>query len=395
MVIATSVTDRQARQITMREVRRAFLATPSLPGELFQMELRVDDSSGILAFTSDHVEKLVGFHHPRLLLALSEGQGLDAQVFEAANACATSEENKIVVYGNPTIPVGSFHTAATSDNWQTLTIPCSLHPNIVSGREEIPGGPSSVYRSRVLSEWPDESVEGLLKRSWLLEAFRKHESGELDDKAFNYRPPNADDPDNAMSQLRAAKMGYNPLLSVDVARFGPDSSVLAVIYGAKVDRLHTWHGKSTTDTADIIIAHAERLWTNRDVAPPRIVVDDGGVGGGVTDALRKAKWGVVAYNGSNRATDPRKHLNRRAEAHWRLRVLLETNAIALPRDEALLEEALAVEYQTVPATGAIQMLSKETIRSSIGRSPDRLDAIVQGLWATSGRQTAWWGTVCT
>jgi phage terminase large subunit len=412
MVIATSVTDRQARQITMREVRRAFLATPSLPGELFQMELRVDDSSGILAFTSDHVEKLVGFHHPKLLLALSEGQGLDAQVFEAAFACATGAENKIVLYGNPTVVAGAFHTAATNGNWQTLTIPASAHPNIVTGREEIPGGPSrawmadlaaeygitsSIYRARVLSEWPDSAIEGLVTRSMMLAAFARHESGALDDAAFAYRPRGADDPDNPMSQLRAAKLGYAPALSADIARFGPDHSVLAIIRGPKVEALHTWHGKSTVESAEIIAAHAERLWACREVAPPRIVIDDGGVGGGVTDQLRKMKWGVTAYNGSNRAIDPRKHLNRRAEAHWRFRTLLETNAIALPRDEMMLEEALAVEYQLVPSSGAIQIVSKETIRSALGRSPDRLDAIVAGLWATlgSGRQTAWWGTVYT
>ena len=165
-VVATSVTDRQARHVTMREVRRAFLATPALPGELFQMELRVDDASGILAFTSDHIEKLVGFHHPALLLALSEAQGLDAQVWEAAHACATASGNKIVAYGNPTVVNGPFYAAATGGHWETLTIPASAHPNVVLGREEIPGGPSrewvqsmaaeygvesSIYRARVLS----------------------------------------------------------------------------------------------------------------------------------------------------------------------------------------------------------------------------------------------------
>jgi hypothetical protein len=55
LVILTSATDRQARQISMREVRKAFIAAPDLPGELFQMELRVNDTSGIIAFTSARV----------------------------------------------------------------------------------------------------------------------------------------------------------------------------------------------------------------------------------------------------------------------------------------------------------------------------------------------------
>ena len=393
MVIATSVTDRQARLITMREVRRAFLAAPALPGDLFQMELRVTDSSGIIAFTSDHIERLVGFHHPRLLLALSEGQGLDAFVFEAAHACATGAANKIVVYGNPTIVAGPFHAAATSDNWQTLTIPASLHPNIVHAREEIPGGPSvawidtmaeeygrtsSIFRSRVLSEWPDESIEGLLKRSWLVAAFQRHEQGTLADAAFRYRPRGADDPAAPVSVLQAAKVGFSPLVSVDPSRYGADATVAAVIRGRVVERLVTWHGASLTASADTVIALAHACWTNRQVAPPRLVVDGVGLGSGLVDVLRERRWHVTDYNGGSRSVLPDKYLNRRAADHWALRTALEEGTIALPRDEMLLEEALAVEWQTAPL-GQIQIVSKDDIRKTLGRSPDRLDAIVMGL----------------
>ena len=396
LVIATSVTDRQARRITMVEVRRAFLSTPSLPGELFQMELRVSDNAGILAFTSDSIEKLVGFHHPRLMLALSEGQGLDAQVFEAAHACATASGNKIIVYGNPTVVAGAFHNAATSANWQTLTISAFQHPNIVHGREEIPGGPSvawiesmaeeygktsSQYRSRVLSEWPDESIEGLLKRSWLLAAFQRHADGTLDAAAFRYRPPNATDAWRPLTELEAAKYGYSPLLSIDPSRYGADSSVCAVIRGHVVESLTTWHGASLTDSADIVLGLIEQHWTNRLVAPPRVVVDGVGLGAGLVDVLRRARVAVVDYNGGSRSILPRLYLNRRAADHWALRTALEAGTIALPRDELLLEEALSVEWQTAPL-GQIQIVSKDDIRKALGRSPDRLDAVVAGLSLT-------------
>ena len=398
MVIATSVTDRQARQVTMREVRRAFLSTPSLPGSLFQMELRVDDSSGILAFTSDHVEKLVGFHHPRLLLALSEGQGLDAQVFEAAHACATSAANKICVYGNPTVVAGAFHTAATSANWRTITVPASAHPNIMLDRAEIPGGPSktwiasmaeeygvtsSIYRARVLSEWPDESVEGLLKRSWLLDAFARHESGALAEAAMQYRPRGAIDPQNTLSDRLMAQNPFSPLLSVDISRFGKDKSVMSVVRGPVVEEFITWHGKSLTDSADIVEQHADRLYTNRHVGPCKIVVDGVGLGAGLVDVLRKRGRGVVDYNGGHKSYKPEKYFNRRSQDFWRLRELLERGTIALPRNEQLLEEALAHEWQTAP-NGAIQILSKDDVRKQIGRSPDFFDAIGMGLSQTVG-----------
>jgi hypothetical protein len=387
LAILTSVTDRQVRNISMKEVRRAFLSTPSLPGELFQMELRVDDESGIVAFTSDHVERLVGWHHPRLLLCLSEGQGLEPDVFEAAHACATGAENAIVCYGNPTRPTGPFHDAATSDNWDTLTVPASAHPNIISGREEIPGGPSvawiasmaeeygrdsSIFRARVLSEWPTESVEGLIKKSWLLAAYARH----------------GDDPG----------LQHRPVLGFDVARYGPDSSVVAVARGGHVRELVTWHGASITDSVEKVLAVAKRvrrewllLFDSPDMvdcgistaplstAPlPTVVVDVIGLGAGAADLLRLRRQPVEEFNASARAFDPARFLNARSESFWHFRTMLEDGTVALPRDAELEEECLVVEW-SINAAGKIQILSKDTMRATLGRSCDKLDAVVMAL----------------
>jgi hypothetical protein len=386
-VIMTSVTDRQARNISMKEVRRAFLAAPSLPGELFQMELRVDDQSGIIAFTSDSADRLIGFHHPWLLLCLSEAQGLEPEVFEAAFACATGVENKIVCYGNPTRPTGSFHAAATSDNWTALTVSAVEHPNIITGREEIPGGPSlawiqsmreeygetsSIYRSRVLSEWPEESVEGLIKRAWLIAAFDRHDAYQAPLEAhgeylvWNSKPPAAPP----------------VVLGVDVARYGADHSVVAIIRGSHVESLVTWHGASTTDSADRVLELAGSL--KMGLGRPRIVIDEPGLGGGLIDVIRKANWEVIAFNGAASAPEPARFLNLRAASHWKFRELLENSLISLPRDAMLEEEALAVEWQLAVGSGGIQIVAKDMMRKALGRSPDRLDAVVMGLWESVG-----------
>jgi len=389
-VIMTSVTDRQARHVSMKEVRHAFLGAPPLPGELLQMELRVDDTSGIIAFTSDNADRLVGFHHPRLLLCLSEAQGLESEVFEAAFACATGAENKIVCYGNPTRPTGSFHAAATSDNWATLTVSALEHPNIISGRDEIPGGPSlawiqsmreeygetsSIYRSRVLSEWPEESVEGLIKRAWLRAAFDRHDA--------------YDAPDVPLGR------GVQPVLGVDVARYGADSSVVAVVRGARVESLITWHGASTTESADRVIRIADSLTTRvfhrTGVGRPRIAVDEPGLGGGLIDVIRNAGWDVVAFNGASQSPEPGRFANLRSASHWKFRELLENNVISLPRDAMLEAEALAIEWQLTAGSGGIQIVGKDTIRKTLGRSPDRLDAVVIGLWESMGAPRQQWG----
>jgi hypothetical protein len=63
--------------------------------------------------------------------------------------------------------------------------------------------------------------------------------------------------------------------------------------------------------------------------------------------------------------------------------LLEQGRIALPPDDGLAEEALAIEW-TLDGKGKIQILSKDSLRATLGRSPDLLDACVIGLSQSVG-----------
>jgi hypothetical protein len=371
VVLLTGPTDRQVRQILMREVRRAFV--DELPGELLERELRVDDDCGIVAFTSDKMDKLTGYHHPRLLICVTEAQGVEDDAYEAAFACVTGEDNRLFVYGNPTKPSGKFYAFATSSRWSVLTIPAREHPNVVSGREEIPGAvtrswiemmaaeygtTSSIYRARVLAEFPDDSVEGLINRAWLRAAFERYGSGELELRAYRGR-------------LR---------LGLDVARFGPDESVLVPVQGPVVRPAITWRNLDLVATARRALAERDRVWTDRRrQAEPLIVVDEPGVGGGAIDALRALGASVAGFNGASRARDPSRFFNLRAESHWRLREGLERGELAIAPDDMLMEEALAVEWQVHPPSGTIQIVSKQVVHAQVGRSPDRLDATVIAL----------------
>ena len=388
--ILTGPTERQVKQILMREVRRAFARAPELPGDLYAMELRVDDSGecGIIAFTSDNADRLTGFHHPRLLICVTEGQGVAEDAYEAVQACVTGPENRTFIYGNPTRPTGPFYRVAHSDNWARLTIRADEHPNVVEGTEVIPGAVSrewcesmaeeygkgsSIYRSRVLAEFPSESVEGLVRREWMLAAFDRWESKELEDKAWRGRH----------------------VLALDVARFGPDASVLADIQGPVVQSLTTWRGAALTESARRVMEYGEQIAAStfglekylgqRAGKRPTVYVDEPGLGGGCIDILQQKGYPAVGFNGANApiADYSGRFLNQRAQSHWAFRTALEKGRIALPRDELLLEEALSIEWQ-INSAGKIQILGKELLRKELGRSPDRLDAVVIGLFQTVG-----------
>jgi phage terminase large subunit len=386
-VILTGPTERQVKHILMREVRRAFARAPKLPGELFSLALHVDDDCGILAFTSDNADKLTGFHHPRLAIFITEGQGVEEEAYEAARRCCTGAENRLFVYGNPNSPNTPFHSAATFGTWDVMTVSAAEHPNVVSGREEIQGAvtrewiaqqareygsSSAVYLSSVLARFPEDAVDGLFRRQWLLDAFARHESNALELESWRHRVT----------------------LGADVARsLGGDQTVVAVCRGPVVERLVSWRSPDLTVTEEKVVALAkEYTWDVAQIGtkfadlagPPRIVVDSVGVGGGPTDRLKRLGYPVTAFNGAHRSPHPDRHLNMRSSAYWGVRELLQKGLIALPRSTELLDEAAATEYQ-LTAKGLVQIVSKDTIRSTLGgKSPDSLDAIVLGLAHSTG-----------
>lgn len=407
-VILTGPTERQVKHILMREVRRAFSRAPELPGELYSMELRVDDDCGILAFTSDNMDKLTGFHHPRLLVALTEAQGCEEAAYEAAQSCATAPGNRLFVYGNPLHSRGEFYRIARSDAWHRIKIPAGLHPNVVEGRDVIPGAvsrewidamraeygaDSAFYRSRVEAEFPDGAgIDALLQRSWIDDAFTRHDAG----VAFTAAP--------------------QPVCSLDVARsVDRDESVAAVCQGSTVRELVAWRVRDLVATAEKFTHVADRArldWyaatsgrtvatdnaTLRDPEQLRtwlaiarlpqfgLFVDAPGVGSGVVDELRRVGRPVTEYWGWKPAADDARFANRRAEDYWRLRSLLETGQAVLPRDELLLEELVSLEWST-DGKGRIVLLAKTELRRALGRSPDRSDAVVIGLAGGAGMVT--------
>ena len=118
-VLVTGPTERQVKEIVMGEVSRAFVRAEDLPGELFQMALRLgrEERAGILAFTSSDASRLTGFHAPRTLVILTEAQGIEDWAWEGLLACATGSEDRVLAVGNPLAPSGRFYAISRSENW--------------------------------------------------------------------------------------------------------------------------------------------------------------------------------------------------------------------------------------------------------------------------------------
>ena len=169
---------------------------------------------------------------------------------------------------------------------------------------------------------------------------------------------------------RATEYSNDPKIgSLDVARFGCDSSVLCIRHGNIVQGFKTWKGKSTVEltklAADVIM----------DEGLTALVVDAGGLGAGVVDQLEE-KIGnicrILEFTGASKADDSR-YYNARAETHFKTKEWLDTGCI--PNHNDLMAEASSIEYKFAPNNKILIEKKEDFKKRTGGGSPDTLDAL--------------------
>jgi len=169
-------------------------------------------------------------------------------------------------------------------------------------------------------------------------------------------------------------------VSCDIARFGDD---LTVIY--------SWIGTRIVDTK--ISSHretpqvaAECLAACMAINGTFIAIDEtGGLGGPCLDFIKQimnpgSKIKLIPFNSSSSPIDE-KYLNKRAEATFEAAKLVNNGVVTLTKDPILHADlsALIFEYHL----GKLKVVDKKKIKEDLGRSPDRGDAAIIGLYVMS------------
>lgn len=83
---------------------------------------------------------------------------------------------------------------------------------------------------------------------------------------------------------------------------------------------------------------------------------------------------IIAFKGSEKAQDPVKYYNRRAEAYCHAAKQMKSGNIQVDDDHTLMVQLSATKY--TQKDGRVILISKELIKESVGSSPDRADAWV-------------------
>lgn len=168
---------------------------------------------------------------------------------------------------------------------------------------------------------------------------------------------------------------YGRILGVDVARFGEDETVFTIL--EKVSDVHivqvfqeAWRNKSLMEVCGKI------LDLNRTFRLDLMVIDDTGMGGGVTDRLRELKLRVQPFVGSASPSNPL-YYNRRSEGFFVMKDLFDKGFLKIIDDPELAEQLLGIKFK-YRSTGGGQksIVSKDEMRKEGLKSPDRADALM-------------------
>ena len=369
-VAVTSATEGQLKRVYLREMRRRLKhgrAREFFGGAtITDSEVRLRDDWFLTAFSTDEAEAAQGLHAERLLVVLDEASGISEIVWDAVEGLLAGGDAHVLAISNPLRTSGSFYDAFHSkrDEWHTITVSAFDTPNFTGERV-----PRALSRNLVSRRW----VERLERRN--------PEGSEYVVKCLGQFPTRADDAVVARADLEQAheqiiEAALPLVIGVDVARFGGDKTVLAVREGHRVRVAKVYAGKDLMWTTGAVLDLARELHAAKG-RKPRIVVDDVGLGGGVTDRLREiGEFQITAFNGSGRASS-RDAVNRRSEL-WLLAgevmPLLDLDG----GDDELSQDLLAPTF-SFASDGARMVEQKSSTRKRLRRSPDRADAVLLTL----------------
>jgi hypothetical protein len=161
-------------------------------------------------------------------------------------------------------------------------------------------------------------------------------------------------------------------MGMDVAEFGNDLCSCCFRYGSWVAPLITWSGMDPVQSGD----KASEEYHKRTLYGAAI--EGIGVGASIAPHMRGKGCNAHTIKVSESATGTTETGEfglKRDELLWSLREWLRTDTGSmLPPDEDLLEEIHTLTYEI--KNGKIKVMSTDTIRELLKRSPDRLMSLV-------------------
>ena len=365
-VIVSANSEAQLRSVTWAEITKwlsmslnshwfEVSATRLMPAkwltELVERDLRMGTRywgvEGRL-WSAENPDSYAGVHNMAgVMLVFDEASGIDDAIWSVAAGFFTENTpNRFwLAFSNPRRNSGYFYECFNSkrDFWRN---------KIVDARS-VEGTDKQVYQ-QIIDEYGADSSQAHVE-------------------VYGQFPNASDDQfigsvtvDEAMRRERAKDLSAPIVIGVDPARFGSDSTVIAVRQGRDIIAIKRHKGDDTMETVGRVIEAIEEY------KPAMVVVDEGGLGAGVVDRLKEQRYKIRGVNFGTKSKNPLMWGNKRAEMWGEMREWLKTASI--PNDRYLKSDLIGPMMKP-DSRGTIFLESKKDMKSRGLASPDAADAI--------------------
>jgi hypothetical protein len=330
-------------------------------------------------------ESLQGFHSENMLYIVDEASIIPDIVFEVARGALTSPGSKTLMAGNPNRAEGYFYQSfQPGAPFVTFHVPCSsssrVDPAFIEDMRRDYGEDSNIFRVRVAGEFPlqgDDVLIGIGLIEEAVERFKDQHAVEEriteDGEQLQARPKRLGKPPAISPPTGRSKAKVWPVLwGLDVARYGPDRTVLVERRGPVVPSVIAWSKLSNMEVAGRVV----RLWEHCDEEdrPESIFVDSLGVGSGVLDRLLEQDLPAVGVNVTELPGVAGEGAKIRDELWLRARDFFLLRDAAIIDHPELIKDLSNATYKFA-SDGRYRIVSKEVFRKLLKRSPDYADAL--------------------
>lgn len=369
-VITTAPTYNQVEGVLWREIRVAYAqAKIGYGGKITKTKLEMAEKWFAYGFSTradtvtQQATAFQGYHNKYVLIILDEAAGIAKEIWEAIDSLMSSGNCRLLAIGNPTSCKGEFPKCFKDAKYNKITISVFDTPNYKAGKDIIPGlsgrefvemverkygKDSNYYKARVLGQIPDDDIDSIITVTTLENAYNKHELYHKDKRRFVTGDP-AD---------------------------GGDESVFYLMEETQIIDEMIFSKKNTMATAgrvNIFMEQNNVTWYAGDCI---------GIGAGICDRLEEFGKSVERVDSRHGKPNgvPDIYYNLRAQMWIEAGERFSEDDIELHWDDEVLKEQLVAVKQTI-RRGRIIIESKDIIRKELGRSPDRADAYIIGLYA--------------
>ena len=376
-IVCTAPTMQQLDNVLWAEMAKWLDASPVLQMMFTWTKTRVymngyDRRWFAVPRTATKPESLQGFHEDNMLFVVDEASGVADPILDAIGGTLTGANNRLLYCGNPTKATGGFAESFQGDgmDWYCMTVSSRDSPRTskenIAALEKKYGKNSNVVRVRV-DGLPPVADSDVFIPSYIAE------------KATMNEPLPHDSP------VRLS-------IGCDVARFGDDCTVIAPNIDADVQELKIRNGQDLWATAEDIIFEYLFLLEKYPQYPGMVyaIIDDTGLGGGVTDILRHEREArglnqleviPVNFGASVPQEDAAANYADISTWMWSLvRDMAQSGRLHLPNDTELIAQLSTRKYAFAGTPPKLKLESKDIMKRRGLPSPDRADAVALSLY---------------